>query len=195
MTRPVTPSLGISLGIFVGGRGSRMGGRAKGLLRAPSGATILEHQLAIARRVGLDPVIVGAAEPYAAIAPEVPRLDDDPSGIGPLGGLSALLARAGARDAIAIACDMPHLAADDLERLATSSFDAAVLAARRAPDAPWEPLFARYRSPTVEPVLRAAIADGVRSFQQVLCRLRVAPFEVASTSTLVDWDHPEDLER
>lgn len=192
MTIAAAPPL---VGIFVGGRATRMGGVAKGLLVGPSGATILEHQLAIARDLGLAAVLVGDAAAYAAVAPGVPRTADEPTGIGPLGGLSALLAAAGERDAIAIACDMPRLSRADLDRLAHSSFDADVLAARRARDAPWEPLFARYRSPSVSPVLRSALAEGVRSFQRLFRALRVAPFDVDSPETLVDWDRPEDVER
>ena len=39
-----------------------------------------------------DVVLVGDASPYAALAPSCPRLRDARSGIGPLGGLVALLA-------------------------------------------------------------------------------------------------------
>ena len=54
--------------------------------------------------------LVGAAAPYASLA--LPGLDDNPSGIGPVGGLRALLLRARAdqsETALALACDLPFL--------------------------------------------------------------------------------------
>ena len=77
------------LGLFVGGRSSRMG-RPKGRLRF-RGRTLLEHAAQRAHEVGLQPVLVGDASPYADLLAGVPRLADDPSGVGPLGGLRALL--------------------------------------------------------------------------------------------------------
>lgn len=178
------------VGLFVGGAGRRMGGTAKGLLLV-DGEPIVARTLRLVRELELEPVFVGDASAYSSIAPELVRVEDDPVGIGPLGGLCALLAFARDRPAIALACDMPRVARDDLARLAGQPSSVDVLAARRTEDAPWEPLFARW-SPRVLPVARAAIADGVRSFQKLLARLSVERFD-ASPASLEDWDEPSDV--
>src|SRR5690606_11908006 len=70
---------------------------------------LVERLVRVARARGAEPVLLGDAAPYAALAPGVPLLADQPRGIGPLGGLAALLDRAGDRHAISLACDMPYI--------------------------------------------------------------------------------------
>src|SRR5581483_6618899 len=94
-------------GIFVGGAGRRMGGAAKGLLPTAGGPSVLDRSRSLLGEAGLAPVLVARHPAYASLALE--HLDDDPPGIGPLGGLIALLRRAGAGYALALACDMPFL--------------------------------------------------------------------------------------
>ena len=57
-------------GVFVGGRGTRMGGVPKGLMRTPEGTTIAQrlHQLLVAS--GAEVVLVGASEAYASMGLE-----------------------------------------------------------------------------------------------------------------------------
>jgi molybdopterin-guanine dinucleotide biosynthesis protein A len=174
-------------GIFVGGRGSRMGNVAKGLLEI-EGEPIVVRTTRLARAQGFDVVLVGDATPYRAL--KLPELADDPPGIGPLGGLHALLA-ASSVSAIVVACDMPYLRAEDLAELARFAPEADVVAAKRTPDGPWEALFSRW-SPRSRKVVEAAIEGGVRSFQRVLDRLDVRRIELPARS-LDDWDEPADL--
>jgi molybdopterin-guanine dinucleotide biosynthesis protein A len=181
------------LGVLAGGRGTRMGGRDKGALPAPdSGETLLARLVRLGRAAGLQPVIVGGQG-----VPGVPLLCDEPAGIGPIGGLCALLAHAGERAAIALACDLPYLSAELIAKLACAESSAAVLAARDRPSGKWQPLFARYDSPRVLPVLRGAIASGTRSFQSFLRELDVQELalDASEHALLRDWDTPGDLER
>lgn len=157
-------------------------GTPKGLLNVGS-ETLLERTLRLAREVGLEPVIVGRAEPYASVAPEVPRLPDALTDAGPIGGLAALLGV----PVVVVACDMPYITADDLERLARDPRDAEVVAARRDD---WEPLFARY-APQVKPKLDAYIQTGRRSLRGLLDRCEVVELEIDPTR-LRDWDTPDD---
>lgn len=189
----------MKLGVFVGGASRRMGGAPKGLLPI-DGEPLLVRTLRVAREAGLDPVLVGRAEAYRAIAPAELALDDEPPGVGPIGGLSALVRwgeRHGQTRLIAVACDMPHLAAKVLRALADDPRRASIVAARRASDAPWEPMLARYEVAQVRPAIDAALAAGERSFQRLFARLEVAPFELADDDAraLRDWDTPEDVAR
>jgi molybdopterin-guanine dinucleotide biosynthesis protein A len=190
---PTTGIRGPLLGVFAGGRGLRMGGRDKAQLPAPiTGEPLQARLLRLGRQQGLACVVVGGAS-----TGEVVVLADEPAGIGPIGGLCALLAHAAECPAIALACDLPYLDDALLARLATTPSDAAVLSARDPVTGKWQPLFARYDSPRVLPALRVAIADGVRSFQTWMRTLEVdeLPLSDAERALLRDWDHPADMQR
>jgi molybdopterin-guanine dinucleotide biosynthesis protein A len=182
-------------GILIGGGSRRMGGAPKGLLPAPDGGEPIAARLArIAREAGLAPVLVGDLADYDGPV-ALPRLGDRPSGIGPLGGLAALLEHAAEGDAVALACDLPLLSTALLARLATHPTAAPVLAPRMRGKAGFEPLFARYRAPAVLPLVVAAIGRGERSPVRLLDSLTVGELELtdAERAQLVDWDAPGDV--
>lgn len=182
----------VTVGIFVGGASRRMGGAPKGLLPAPDrGEPLVVRAARVAREAGLSPCLVGRADAYVRTLPDLAVIDDAPAGIGPLGGLRALLDARGPV-VIALACDMPWVDVDALSALRDATGTAPVVAARRAPDAPWEPLLARYDARAVIPAIDAALAAGERSFQAVLRRLPVAELTLPP-QVLQDWDAPEDL--
>lgn len=179
------------LGVLAGGHGRRMGGRDKGRLIAPDSAEpLLERLLRLGAETGLDCVVVGGQALQAAAF-----VADEPSGIGPIGGVCALLALAGQRPALALACDLPYVTGALIARLAHEHRGDAVLAARDPGTGKWQPLFARYDSARVLPALRVAIADGVRSFQTFLRTQCVTELELseAERALLRDWDEPSDL--
>jgi molybdenum cofactor guanylyltransferase len=181
----------VLVGIFAGGRGSRMGGFNKAELLAPdTGEPLRSRLVRIAAELGLDAVIAGG--------PSVPGrlvLEDDPKDIGPLGGLGALLAHAGDRPVVALACDLPYVQPVLLARLAHEPSPAAVLAPRDPETGKWHALFARYDPVRVRPALRAVTARGERSFQALLRELDVAELSLddAEHAQLRDWDHPGDM--
>src|SRR5262249_45828627 len=118
-------------GIFVGGAGSRMGGVPKGLLPSgPQGPNLVERLSAQLRAALNSPelVLVGARPEYDALGLEV--IADTITGIGPLGGLEALLTSAQQRNlshVLALACDMPYVNAPLLTRLVNEHPDATAL--------------------------------------------------------------------
>jgi molybdopterin-guanine dinucleotide biosynthesis protein A len=178
-------------GIFVGGSAKRLGGIPKGLLPSPEGPTLVERTGAICRSLGFRVVLVGAAEPYVHLGLEV--IADLPPGIGPLGGLVALLRHAGCSRALALGCDMPFVSRALLERLIVTERDAAVLAPRR--DGRWEPLCARYDAARVLPVAARRTRSANHSLQGVLdeagaSELALSPEE---GKELRDWDTREDV--
>jgi molybdopterin-guanine dinucleotide biosynthesis protein A len=186
-------------GIFVGGAASRMGGRAKGLLPSPETQEPLVARLArIIRELGAEPVLVGKATLYSAALPDLPTLDDRPAGIGPLGGLYALLCSGSPGQVLALACDLPLLSPALIERLLHEPLRApdSVLAPR-SNNGLWEPLCARYDAATAKLPVEQAIARGVRSFQKLFTELHVSELTVSSAerAELVDWDTPEDVTR
>lgn len=187
------------IGIFVGGRGTRMGGLAKGLLKAPdSEATLVERLVEQSREAQptAELVLVGEAEAYAAFG--LLMLRDSPPGVGPLGGLLALLEHAeshGARLALALACDLPYLSSALLGRLAADAPHAAALVTEQA--GVRNPLVARYAVTAALPAARQVLQRGARSLQAVLDELGAGVSSLslspAEERSLSDWDTPEDV--
>jgi molybdopterin-guanine dinucleotide biosynthesis protein A len=183
------------VGIFVGGRGRRLGGVVKGLLRTPSGETILERLAAVVREASgeAEIVLVGAHPSFEASS--WPRLDDDPAGQGPLGGLAALLRHAARRGrlAIALASDLPEATPSLLERLMREAPGAAIYAPKL--EGIDQPLFARYAPGAVLPSVDEALASPRKSLLGVLGRVGVTEMPVTAdeASALGDWDEPSDL--
>ncbi len=131
--------------------------------------------------VGLPCVLVGARAEYADIGLAV--VEDDPGGVGPLGGLAGLLAGG---SAVAVACDMPHVSAALLLRLVQAPA-APIVAPRR--EGRWEPLFARYDA-SVLPVVRARLAAGRLGLQGLLdeAGAEELPVSTSEWAELEDWD-------
>jgi molybdopterin-guanine dinucleotide biosynthesis protein A len=182
------PMGGAVAGVFVGGAGRRMGGCAKGMLPAPDGGTLVERWLRVLRDAGVERVVlVGRRDEYGPLGLET--LDDEPAGVGPIGGLAALLRRAGGAPALSLACDMPFVTTGMVARL-LSAPDAPVVAARR--DGIWEPLCARYDAARVLPAARRRIAEGRLSLQPLLTECGAVDVSLGDQE-LRDWDTPEDV--
>jgi molybdopterin-guanine dinucleotide biosynthesis protein A len=177
-------------GVFVGGRGTRMGGQPKGLLEAPGGGTLVERLRRVLAEVGAEIVLVGTSDAYASLG--FGSVADEPSGVGPLGGLAGLLRRAGERPALAVACDMPYVGAALLGRLAAAP-PAPVVAPRR--EGRWEPLCARYEPAAVLPVIQRMLAAHRHSLQAVLDESHAVALELSPEEALElrDWDAPADI--
>jgi molybdopterin-guanine dinucleotide biosynthesis protein A len=178
----------VIVGIFVGGRSTRMG-RTKALLPSPEGGTLLARSVDVVRAIGGEPVLVGRRDDVPAI---VRVLDDAAPGRGPLGGLVALLDHARG-PVIALACDMPFVTAPLLARLASAPPSTAT-----APriEGRWEPLFARYDVSAL-PMARARLEAGALAMHGLLDALAATELEVTreERAQLTDWDEPADVER
>jgi molybdopterin-guanine dinucleotide biosynthesis protein A len=189
------------IGIFVGGKGRRMGGVPKGNLLY-EGRSILERTLAacdavVSRSGAARSAICLVGDSSAYRAPGVLSLADEPPGRGPMGGLRALLLEALRRDspALALANDMPFLDPELLARLSFSVPGAAALAPFEA--GRWQPLFARYAPATVLPILDAALSRLDTRLQVLFEGLgdqaHVLELSAPEQQTLRDWDRPSDV--
>jgi molybdopterin-guanine dinucleotide biosynthesis protein A len=187
------------VGIFVGGQARRMGGVPKGLLASASGEPLVRRLARIALDALDSPrvVLVGGAGPYLDLGLE--NLGDDPPGVGPIGGLTALLAhaeRSGSSCAVALATDLPYLEPRLLGRLIAHAPNAAAVAPR--PDGIWQPLCARYAPSEALAAARICIRGGKRALHDVLDTLGPRASELVLTrpeiEQLRDWDTPDDIE-
>ena len=186
------------VGIFVGGKSTRMQGRPKGLLPAPNSRLNLVERLAeVAQRALPETrvVLVGRHPAYDALA--LPQLADlAADGAGPLAGLGALCheaARAQLDEVLCLACDLPYIEATLLERLVRHALGAPAVAARV--DGYWQPFFARYSVSEATPVIEARLAARRLGLYGVLDELGAVelPLEASEARQLRDWDTPEDV--
>jgi molybdopterin-guanine dinucleotide biosynthesis protein A len=178
------------VGIFVGDRSVRMGGAPEGLLRPPDGeGSRLAHVVGLARSRGFGAVLVGAHPAYERLGVEM--IADAASDVGPIGGLTALLERAGGRASIALACDLAFVDASLLARLVDEVPDAPVLAPRR--DGRWEPLAARCDAARATDTARRWLAAGALGLQGLLDEVGAHVMDLSDPSALDDWDGAEDL--
>lgn len=183
------------LGVFVGGKSRRMGGRAKGLLNGPDGPPLLLRLVAIGGTLGLETWLVGDASPYAQLGLPHRVIVDRAADIGPIAGLASLLEAATGRRVIALSCDLPFVTTEDVRELLEHPSSAPVLAARRSGTAPFEPFFARYDAASVIDLVDARIAVGDHSLQRLLANAAAEAYEPTHPRALDDWDTPEDVAR
>lgn len=188
----------VVIGIFVGGKGSRMGGCDKGLLPSPhNNEPIVKYLLATIGKltsVQHETVLVGNTAVYATHWPELTILNDAQQDCGPLGGLVSLLTYAGVRRVVAIACDMPHITTGDIEILATQPMTKGILSPRASHTSPWEPLFASYLPSIVLPIAKEKLEKRQLSLQKLLLEIGVETAHIDARS-LRDWDTKEDIDR
>lgn len=181
-------------GIFVGGKGSRMGFVAKGLLPSPEGEALVPRLHALLTPRVDHVVLVGSHAAYQHL--DIPWIDDDARAEGPLAGLLALLTLARARGCahvLAVACDMPFVTDAVLDRLLQPP--EGTVAPRR--EGRWEPLFARYATATtLDQATRRAHekAFGLQGLLTALDARELVLGEVEERE-LDDWDTPDDVAR
>lgn len=185
---------GVVAGLLVGGASRRMSGRPKGLLRAPGGCTIVERMVRVLEACAIDDIVlvgpVGASAEYAALG--IPAIEDEPVGIGPLGGLVSLLRRAAGGYALAFACDMPFVSTALVRGLLEAP--AAAIVAPRC-HGRWEPLCARYDAIFVLPIAERHAAQGEHALHRLLAVAGAVelPLSKERFGELRDWDSPEDV--
>ncbi len=188
---------GASGALLAGGRGTRLGGAAKGLLRT-GGEPIVARSLALLRRLFGEALVV-ANDPAPYLPFGAPVIGDAIAGKGAPGGVHAALRAARAGWVFVAACDMPFLSEPGIALLAARRPGARVVLPRwRGRLEPLHALWSRDCLPLLEERLRAgdpslrelALAAGARVVEEEEWRA-VDPagrsFENANT--------PDDLAR
>ncbi len=176
--------------ILVGGRGSRMGGVDKARLRDAEGVTFVERLVSALSPAVVEVVLSGRAEQdYAETGLRL--VADRRRDAGPLGGLEAVLETAPAPWCFLVACDMPEVDAQVLDRLAAARQpDAQVVVPRTR----WvEPTCALYHVGALVPV-GAALARGERALFKLVAGLTHVEVEFAGSAAkkLRNVNRPDD---
>jgi molybdopterin-guanine dinucleotide biosynthesis protein A len=200
--RPPTGAGGAALAILAGGRGLRMGGTCKSLLRV-NGVRVIDRQLAIAEAF-FDRIVVIASTPEPELlALGWPVIPDRLGPMrGPLAGLDAALAWL-PEDRPAVVCvaaDMPFLSGPLLARLRDHPAERS-LVPRHADGV--EPLCARYARSAADHI-RAFVHDqaGTRALRDVVRAIDPDYLEEPQLSELaphldafINLNRPSDLAR
>jgi molybdenum cofactor guanylyltransferase len=191
--------------VLAGGQSRRMG-RDKALLSI-GGVPLLQRVCEVALQcTPLVYVITFRPEQYRAIVPATCRLLQEQALLGEIKPHGPLLGFAQALEtvqreetqaewALLLACDLPHLSSKTLHHWVKDleNADDAIAVLPRSHKG-WEPLCGFYRTSCLHR-LRAAIAQGDRSFQRWLSQESVKALPLDDTQMLFNCNTPEDWER
>lgn len=92
-------------------------GRSKALIELPTGGTMIERAVQVARQITDEVVVLGREIRLPASLEELTVVDDEKPDGGPLAGLCSLLKCADPGWGLLLACDMPYIESAVIRRL------------------------------------------------------------------------------
>lgn len=182
----VKPGAPPALVVLAGGRGRRLGGVPKGLIRLGNGLTVIEQLLTLAR--GPTFVSANVSEWYERL--DVPVVGDVVPDKGAPGGVVTGLAIAPTEWVLVVACDMPFVTRemlDELERRRHAGAD--VVCFTRGGEL--EPLVGLYRRELCFDW--APRLDGNPSLRELVHSVRVDTVESDRPHLLTSLNSPDDV--
>lgn len=181
-------SLKSTLVVLAGGRGIRLGGLAKGLIRLTNGETVVERLLRLTE--GLALVSTNHPEWYERL--EVPLVADLIPDKGAPGGVVTGLAVSPTEWVTIVACDMPFVTAQMLATLHERKHAGAdVICFTR--DGQLEPLVGVYRRELCFDW--APRLEGNPSLRELAGSVRLDTIEVEEPARLISLNSPDDFRR
>ncbi len=173
--------------VLAGGAGRRMGRRKDGLILA-DGRTMLAVVAAAVGDVCRRVVVVGDAET------DLPRIEDLRPGLGPLGGIEALLARGDDTQYMVCPCDLPLVTPSLLRRLTGHKGMATVFQVEGEPD--FWPMPVRVSAIALDTV-RAHLDGGRRAVHELVRALEPEVIAVSreEAAALANVNTPDDYEQ
>jgi molybdopterin-guanine dinucleotide biosynthesis protein A len=147
---------GISAAILAGGRAERLGGADKAALRIGASRIIDRQLAALAPMADELLIIANDSARYAAL--QIPVIADAIPGAGALGGVYTALQAARYEMIVVLACDLPFVTRELLERLISEARDEDDVVVPRSARG-LEPLCAVYRK-RCAPIIKARIDRG-----------------------------------
>jgi molybdopterin-guanine dinucleotide biosynthesis protein A len=157
----------IAAAILAGGRARRMGGVNKEALRV-HGERIIDRQLAVLRQVA-DPIFIVSSDKERFADLDLRVVPDVLPDAGALGGIYTAIVSSPRPRTLVVACDMPFLSVELLQRLADETADLVIPRSARG----YEPLCAVWGAPTAS-VLRRRIELGLLTAAGVVEDLQAA---------------------
>jgi len=184
----------IFTGIVLAGGASKRMGRDKALVEL-DGHALVSIGAAAMQAAGADHVLVVGGDEDGVRALGLDWIPDEHPGEGPLGGVISGLRASPHPLAVVLACDMPRIDADTVERLVAALVEQPqAMAAVAVADEQRQALTAAYRH-RILPILERAFAAGERAPRRALEAVRVVEVAGLDPERLADVDRPEDLSR
>ena len=184
--------------ILAGGNARRVGGVAKGVLKAGGGLSIVEHLINEMSYAGVSDnvIIANNPEPYQDYGVKI--IADIREDIGPIGGIeSGLVHFSGQSDAVMfVPCDLPNITAKEMLVLKETFVESeAPVVFAETPGFFWHPLCVVVHNGLIKQV-SSAIDCGERKIREVWRRVKVvrvlfddetAFFNVNSSKDIDQW--------
>jgi molybdopterin-guanine dinucleotide biosynthesis protein A len=171
--------------VLAGGRGRRLGGIAKGLIRLPSGETVVEHLLSLTD----GPRLVSTNDPQAYERLDVPLVADLVPERGAPGGVVTGLAMATTEWVVVVACDMPLVTREMIDALLERRH-AGVDVVCFTRDGELEPLLGCFRRTLCHDW--APRLDGHPSMKELISSARLEVVESSEPHRLTSLNSPHD---
>ena len=191
--------------ILAGGKASRLGGIAKGLLPGEGGISIVARLMAELEAAGIADVVISANDPQPYTVFGRPIVGDVHREIGPLGGIEAVLQYLAARcdGVVLLPCDLPNITAQEILKLLhvhQTQPDRIVVAGtleadgiRSMPATLCEHPLCAVVPVKVLPQISAAIAAAVYGVGRLWRSLDAVTVEIDDSAQLMNINTPEDL--
>lgn len=185
--------LPLAAAVLAGGASRRMG-RDKAGLRL-GGKRLLDWQLERLRALAPAELLVSGREGVDYEVGGIRVVCDATPGLGPLGGIAAILAATTAPHVLVLAVDLPAMTEGFLQRLVARRRPEIGIVPRTA--AGWEPLVAVFPR-RIEARVRAHLAAGRLALQALVSageaagELEALPVAAGEEASLLNWNRPED---
>jgi len=184
----------IAAAILAGGKATRLGGIAKGTLLDNSGCSIVARLIEQITAAGIADIVISAndARPYQVL--NRPIIADRQAGIGPLGGIEAVLTELAPRvDCVLfLPCDLPNITAAEILRL-VQTYEASPRVVAFAYSAQGDHPLCAVVPATALSAVTAAIASGKYGVGRLWRSLAARPVEIEDEARLLNINTPEDL--
>jgi molybdenum cofactor guanylyltransferase len=182
--------------ILAGGKAQRLGGIAKGMLRAGGSLSLIERLVVHLLRAGVEEVVIVANDdrPYTNIGCTI--VPDGRIEAGPLAGIEAALGYfAGRYDAVlCLPCDMPSLSWKEMSALIAAFADTGgPVVFAQTEDSARHPLCAVVRVDLLDRI-SAALDHEERAVGELWDRLGGSPVYFDDPSAFVNLNSPDDLD-
>lgn len=182
--------------VLAGGHSSRMG-RDKALIRpfGPNGPTMLEHTFGLLQKLCGECVVTTAAD---RLYPSFPCIFDEKPDLGPISGVMAALVEARKKACagiFALACDLPLMRLEILERLAAREpGESCGIFFINPQDGKIQMLAGIYMQKAL-PCLQNGLAQGKLGLYSALARedLLLVPYDKSDASVFFNCNSAEDL--
>jgi molybdopterin-guanine dinucleotide biosynthesis protein A len=184
----------IAAAILAGGKATRLGGIAKGLLPDKGGRSIVARLIEQVTAAGFAEIVISANDGRRYEHLIRPIITDRHAEIGPLGGIEAVLMELAPRAdcVLFLPCDLPNITAAEILSL-LQSYAASPGRIVFAHTAEGEHPLCAVVPTTALPAVTAAIASGLLGVGRLWRSLDARPVEIEDDARLLNINTPQDL--